>query len=308
MPTLGAQIVPARISELRRVLLDLSPHDLSQLDPTLGVMMEKPLGRELLAARLPVADSVYICLFNLEPSGLIVLHRSRVAVQIRALAVSPDQRRKGLARTLLEDADRRVPERGLKWLWMHIPSANVPATRCALACGFRRYRPQFLCRSVGRSIPAAGYHIQLEHLEGEEAGNSSVHWAGVELACGDAWAQPLVEMELMPVVLPRVGQVWRCHIDGTERGCIHMGGSRTHPIIMLWLDQPVWDTPEELGCVRAALNTLVDAPPAMDIWLGSEGHLRKSVARYKALDFVPKLDERVIFARKLEKPRPPRLS
>ena len=302
MRTLGSQIVPARVNELRRVLLDLSASDMAQLDPSLGASMEKPLGRELLAARLPVADSAYICLYNLEPSGLIVLRRSRIAAQIRALAVSPDLRRKGLARSMLNEAERRVRVRGLRWLWMRVPSDNVPATKCALACGFRRYRPQFLRCGQGKLIPAGGYHTHLETVGGDEAANVMTQWYGTEVACGDAWVLPLIEAELLPLLLPQSGQVWRCLVNGREAGCVHVIGPQTHPVVSLWLDQAVWNTSEETECLRSALSTFAELPPALDVWLGSEGHLRASVGRFKALGFQPLLDERVYFVRGLEMP------
>ena len=302
MRTLGSQIVPARINELRRVLLDLNADDMSQLDPTIGTGMDRPLGRELLAAKLPVAESVYVCLHNLEAAGLIVLHRGPVAAQIRALAIAPDMRRKGLARSLLMAAERRVLEHNLHWLWMNVPSANIPATKCALACGFRRYRPQYLRRDAGRLTPSQALSVSLEHLDGDEVGKTITHWLGVEVTCGDAWIQPLIEAELLPLLLPSNGRVWLCIVDGQEAGCAHMAGSQSYPQITLWLDQALWNTQQEIACLTAVLTALQEVPAAMDVWLGSGGHLRASVARFKALGFRPVLSERVIFARHLQQP------
>jgi GNAT superfamily N-acetyltransferase len=302
MRTSGSQIVTARVTELRRVLLDLNADDLAQLDPILGAAMDRPLGRELLAAKLPVSDSVFVCLFNLECAGLMVLHRSTHAAQIRALAVSPDLRRRGLARSMLIDASERVLEHGLNWLWMSIPSANVPATRCALACGFRRYRPQYLTRALERAIPSVAYHVLLQRLDGAEALRGLTYWANAEAACGDAWAQPLVQSELMPLLIPQTGQTWICSQDGRPIGCAHLSGPKAHPVVRLWLEQAVWNTVVETACLRSALNTLHDIPAQVDVWLGSEGHLRASVARYKGLGFMPALAERVILIKHVQPP------
>jgi GNAT superfamily N-acetyltransferase len=299
MRTLGSQIVPARVNELRRVLLDLSAEDMSQLDPSIGAGMDKPLGRELLAARLPVADSAYVCLYNLEPSGVIVLHRSRIAARIRALAVSPDQRRKGLARTMLIDAEDRARERGMSWLWMQVPSMNQAATRCALAGGFKRYRPQYLHLGIGRTLNIETRAVYLQPVIGAEAVGAIDYWLDMELNQGDAWAQPLVALELLPLIQPDTGLVWKCIVNGQEAGCAHLKGTNLHPVITLWLEQAVWNTPEEVACLRSVLSALEDNPPEIDLWLGSGSHLRASVARYKALGFLPRLDESIIFAKNL---------
>ena len=299
MRTLGSQIVPARVNELRRVLLDLSAGDMSQLDPSLGAGMDRPLGREVLATRLPIIDSSYVCLFNLEPSGVIVLHRSRVAARIRALAVSPDQRRKGLARTMLLDAEERARERGMEWLWMLVPSSNAAATRCAQACGYRRYRPQYLHRGIGRTLTIETRSVYLQPIGSADVSRFVAHWFNVALNQGDAWAQPLVDEELLPLVLPMEGQAWSCMINGREAGCAHMAGPYEHPSISLYLDQDMWNTAEETACLRAVLSTLHELPPEVDLWLGSGGHLRASVSHYKALGFKPVLSEWVTFVKNL---------
>jgi ribosomal protein S18 acetylase RimI-like enzyme len=302
MRTSGSQIVTARVNELRRVLLDLSAQDLSQLDPSVGAGMDRPLGRELLATRLPVSDSTYVCLYNLEPSGLIVLHRSRIAARIRALAVSPDQRRKGLARTLLIDAEERVQEKGMRWLWMLVPATNVEATRCALSCGFKRYRPQYLYRNIGRTLMIETRSVYLQPATGADATRAITDWFGQELQQGDSWAQPVVEEELLSQVLPETGEVWRCIVNEREIGCAHLTGPVEHPAISLWLDRAAWNTPEEAACLRAVLSTMAETPPEIDLWLGSGDHLRASVSRYKALDFKPKLAENVIFVKDIPIP------
>lgn len=297
--TVGSQIVPARPNELRRVLLDLTTDDISQLDAGLGVTLDRPLGRELLASRLPMSNTVYVCLFNLEPSAMIAMHRSPFAVRIRALATCPDQRRKGLARTLLMDAAERVREHGLEWMWMQVPSANDAGTRCALTCGFRRYRPQFLRRSIGRSLAIESRSIYLKMLSGLQASQSIMHWFSNELNEGDPWIEPLVSAELMPILLPTEGQTWACMNGERELGCAHLNANDDHQIITLWLDNTIWNSADEMACLRAVLSTLDELPPQIDLWLGSSEHLRASVARYKALDFKPVLSEQVIFARHL---------
>jgi len=301
MRTLGTMIVPARVNELSRVLHDISIDDMSQLDPTIAVGMDRPLGRELLAARLPLAESVFVCLYNLEPAGLIVLHRSGVAAQLRALAVSPDMRRKGLARTLLVEAEDRALGRKLEWLWMRFSSGNHAATVCARSFGFRRYNPQCLCRAHGPVIPANGIHITLELLHGAHVERIISYWLGVEATDGDAWVQPLIEHELAPLVIPQEGQTWRLLSDGNEIGCAHLhGGTRERPGVSLWLDPSTWNTPAEFACLRAVLNTLIERTPSVEVRLGSAGHLRVSLEAYKALGFQVMLDERVLFVKHLE--------
>ncbi len=302
MRTLGTQIVPARVNELRRVLLDLNVEDLSQLDPLVAAGMDRPLGRELLAARLPISDSVFICLYNLEPSGLIILRRSDTAAQIRALAVAPDMRRKGLARTMLIEAERRARERRVEWLWMSIPSTNQPAIHCARRCGFRRYCPQYLRVNHSIMIEAPGVHVQLEEQAGNDAVKLMQYWLSTEVSDGDAWLQPLIERDLKPMLLPAGGRIWRINVSGNEMGGAHLTGTDEHPVISLWLDSSIWGEAAETGCLRAVVNTLRVKPPAIDVRLGSEGHLRAALARYKELGFTPVLEDRVLFAKRVEFP------
>jgi GNAT superfamily N-acetyltransferase len=300
MRTPGSFIVPARVNELRRVLRDLSTADIALLDPSLAAGVNRPLGRELLAATWPVTESVFVCLHNLEPAGLIAIHRGTVSAQIRALAVSPDRRCLGLARTLMSHAEMRSLECNLQWLWTFIPSANVAATRCALALGFRRYRPQFLRRDHERSIPVPTHLIQLEQVSIGVAARSIPVWLGVEVTSGDEWVQPLVEDELLRWLLPEKGKTWLAVMNGNEVGCIHLCGPQTHPCVTLWLDQSIWNTPEEFAILKSVLNTIPELPNTLDVHLGSEGHLRASVERYKEYGFAPVLDERVLFAKHLD--------
>jgi GNAT superfamily N-acetyltransferase len=302
MRTLGTMIVPARVNELRRVLHDISIEDMSQLDPAIAVGMERLLGRELLAARLPLAESVFVCLYNLEPAGLIVLHRTAIAAQIRALAVSPDMRRKGLARTMLIEAEDRALDRKLDWLWMRMSSANSAATLCARSFGFRRYNPQFLRRTHGPLIQSNGIHVRREPLRGSRAERTIAHWLGAEATGGDLWVQPLIERELTPVLIPHEGQSWRLMVDDNEIGCAHLAGTHEQPAVTLWLDPSIWNKPTELACLRAVLNTLIERTPHIEVRLGSAGHLRISLDTYKKIGFQTMLDDRVLFVKRLVTP------
>ncbi len=302
--TVGAQVVPARFGELSRALTYLNADDLSQLDRGIGRWMRLPLGRLLTAALLPLAGSAFVCLYNIEPAGFSLIRRVNDTARILALAVAPDLRRKGLARAMVQDAVARATTRRVRWLWMVIPSANVPATRCALSCGFRRYRPQFLRRDVRTVISAQAYEVMLYEVQGEAAGRAIAQWLDAEIDAGDAWIKDLLETELLSWALPDAGRTWRCSIYGREIGCAHLGGDPRHPVVTLWLDPEMWNTAEEMAVLKAVVDTQIELPPALDVALGSEGHLRASVGRYKALGFAPALREHVIFARSLNAPTP----
>lgn len=300
MRTLGSQIVPARINELRRVLLDVSAEDIAQCDPALFEAVERPLGRELLAMSLPVQDTTYVCLYNLEPTGFIVIHRSARSAQIRSLAVSPDMRRKGLARTMLLHAEERARERGLAWLWLSVPSSNVGAVRCARRSGYRRYRPQFLRRSSGQMIASDNHDVYLQPLDGADAGAAIKRWFADELTNGDSWAEPLVKDELMPLLLPATGAVWLCMQRDEEIGCIHMVQSDQRTAMSLWLTPEYWATSTELACLRALFGQLAQVPQELDVRLGSEGHLRAAAAMYKAQRFALAMEDRVVLIKQVE--------
>jgi ribosomal protein S18 acetylase RimI-like enzyme len=197
MPTIGAQVIPARLADLRRLLGQLSAADLGALDESLGGWLARPLGREALAAAvLPTAGSTYICMFNLEPAGLMVIERGQLAGRVRALAVAPDLRRRGLARTMLEAADRLAGQAGLRWLWMSVPSANLPATRCALSCGYRRYRPQFMRRQRPQALPLRAEDARALLLDPAEAGDALAHWLALAAQQGDPWCKSLAQADL----------------------------------------------------------------------------------------------------------------
>ncbi len=302
--TVGAQVVPARFGELSRVLTYLNADDLSQLDRGVGRWMWLPLGRLLTAATLPLAGSAFVCLYNIEPAGLSLIRRIHNTARILALAVAPDLRRKGLARAMLQDAIARAITRRISWLWMIVPSANTAATRCALRCGFKRYRPQFLRREGKTLISAHAHDVMLYEVRGEAAGQAIAQWLAAEVDAGDAWIKELLETELLPWALPDAGRTWRCSIYGREVGCAHLGGDAQRPVVTLWLDPEMWNTAEEMAVLKAVVDTQIDLPPALDVVLGSEGHLRASAARYKAIGFAPMLHEKVIFARPLNAPTP----
>jgi hypothetical protein len=69
MPTIGAQVIPARLADLRRLLGQLSAADLGALDESLGGWLARPLGREALAAAvLPTTGSTSACSTSSRPA------------------------------------------------------------------------------------------------------------------------------------------------------------------------------------------------------------------------------------------------
>ncbi|MCS7062214.1 MAG: GNAT family N-acetyltransferase, partial [Anaerolineae bacterium] len=190
--TVGAHVVPARFGELARALSALSGDDLDQLNTGIGRWMRWPLGHLLTAVVLPLGGSVFVCLYNLEPAGVSLIRRFNNTARVMALAVAPDLRRNGIARTLLEDAAVRAAARDIRWLWMTIPSVNIAATRCALRCGFRRYRPQFLRCEIKPLIQAPAYDVMLYEVHDQQAEQAIAQWLEVEVDAGDAWIKDLL--------------------------------------------------------------------------------------------------------------------
>ena len=139
--------------------------------------------------------------------------------------------------------------------------------------------------------------MRLESLEGSSASNAIVEWMAVEVAAGDSWAQGLIEAELMPLLLPKMGQVWLCRVDDHDVGCAHLSGTRRHPLVRLWLDPQYWNTQVEIAVLKAVLDTLAEVPEAIDLHLGSEGHLRASVAQFKVLHMQPVLLESIVMVK-----------
>jgi ribosomal protein S18 acetylase RimI-like enzyme len=303
MPTIGAQVIPARLADLRRLLGQLSAADLGALDESLGGWLARPLGREALAAAvLPTAGSTYICMFNLEPAGLMVIERGQLAGRVRALAVAPDLRRRGLARTMLEAADRLAAQAGLRWLWMSVPSANLPATRCALACGYRRYRPQFMRRQRPQALPLRAEDARAIPLEPAEAADALAHWLALAAQQGDPWCKSLAQADLRSwnVAPLREGRFYRlADPAGQAFGLAHLREGLAQATVTLWLDQAIWGAPRELQALKAVLDAPAALPATLDVEFGSSGHLRAAAQAYKALGFCPVLRERVVMVRRV---------
>lgn len=299
----GAQVMAARPADVTRLLADLTAQDLSTLDPTLGVWMDRPLGREMLARSiLPAAGTVFVCLFNFEPAGLIVIERGRASAQVRALAVAPDMRRKGVAHTLLAEAIDRAGERKLEFLWMRAAAANESAITTALEMGFRRVLPQFLRRERTSPIPAPPEkaRVTLEWVKAQTE-ERVFAWQEMESSAGDAWATDLIAGDLFAELalghFAQGGRVFALAVDGAAVGGARLREQGGHAQINLWLAPEFWDTPEEIACLRAALDTLSQPPATLDVRPASSGHLRASVARYKELGFKPQLNDTLILAR-----------
>lgn len=303
MATLGAQVVPSRIIELRRLLAELSPSDVGMLDETLGEWMKRPLGREALASMvLPTAGSTFLCLMNFEPAGLMVIERGKAGARVRALAVTPDMRRRGLARTMLEAADAFIVEAELDWLWMQMPANNTPATACALASGYRRYRPQYLRRERLGLLSLSLGHAHVEALPADEAERLVTHWITLAAQQGDAWCSDLATQDLLSLSYPNDEGTSYLLVSGADEvGVAHFGGDDEQRRLWLWLDQSIWNTPRELNVLKAMLDTLGDVPPALEIEFGSAGHLRASVEAYKSLGFKPVVRDEVAMVKRVGK-------
>jgi GNAT superfamily N-acetyltransferase len=301
MATLGAQVVPSRIIELRRLLAELSSDDVGMLDQTLGEWIKRPLGREALASVvLPAAGSVFLCLMNNEPAGLMVIERGKVGGRVRVLAVTPDMRRRGLARTLLEAADAFIVEADLDWLWMQVPASNLPATACALSLGYRRYRPQFMRRERLGLMSLALGHAHVEALEADEAGRLVTHWITTSASQGDDWCSDLAAQDLVSLSYPHDEGTSYLLVSGADEvGVAHFSGDEAQRRLWLWLDQSIWNTAREMNVLKAVLDTLGDVPPALEIEFGSASHLRASLDAYKALGFKPVLRDVVVMAKRV---------
>ncbi|BCX03952.1 MAG: hypothetical protein KatS3mg053_1890 [Candidatus Roseilinea sp.] len=302
MPTLGSQVVPAKMLELRRLLAQLDAGDVGALDASLGEWMDRPLGREALAGVVfPVAGSTYLCMLNFEPAGLMLIERGSVGARIRLLAVAPDLRRRGLARTMLEAAEDMARQAGLRWVWMTVPSDNLPATRCALACGYRRYRPQFMRRQRGHALPIRAERARVEPLADREADAQLRYWIGVAATQGDGWCSDLVQSDLLSWTTSSLndGQLYLLVSPPDEVGVAHLRGEPAHRVVTLWLDRAVWNTSREMQVLKAVLDSVADAPPTLDVEFGSGGHLRASAPAYKALGFRPMLRDRVVMAKRV---------
>lgn len=298
--TPGAHPAPAEFGELRRLLYDLPPEDLAVLDTSIGSVASRPLGRDVLAAVvLPLAGTLIVELLNIEPAGLIVLERASLSARVRVLAVAPDLRRRGIARTLLIDADVVARERGMRWIWMQVPASNAVATRCALACGFQRYRPQFLQRMRPGALPVTNTEVRVERLDAREAQASAERWHDYEAAVGDSWCEDLARTDLRPSPPSADESCFLCIVGDHAVGLATVGGSDTKARVTLWLDEALWGQPLEVRVLKAVIDTLQAAPDCIELELGSGGHLRASAELFRGYGFAPMLVDVVTFVREV---------
>ena len=296
----SAQVFIGRVNDVRDVLKTLQPEDLTVLDTTLEERVRTPLWRTALPLALNTLGSVFVCSYNVEPAGLLVVERSSIAARIRVLAIAPDMRRLRIASKMLHEVEKAVADRDLRWLWMEVPAANDAAVRCALTAGYRRYLPQYLRRDLSGLLPLRADGVALELLDEKTAANLIKKAAEVEAGLGDAWAQELIVSELLPRYVVPPGKTWLCYAGKRDVGIVHLGGNRAHPTVWLWLDEPMWNTDVELSLFKAVLDTLVRVPQSIDLRLGSGDHLRASAVRFKALGFAPVLEAHGVFAKRIE--------
>lgn len=298
----GAHLIAANATELRSLLRELEPEDLEALDPDLGAWMRRPLGREALAvAVLPAVGSAFLAMLNLEIGGLLVLERGQIAAHVRALAVAPDLRKRGLARSMLTQIEPYARERDIRWLWMSIAAGNAAATRCALRNGFRRFRPQFMLRERGGALGLRNTQLRLERLDDARALDEVSRWIEFEAEVGDAWCAELAQADLLKWLAPHEGTYYLILCGDRDIGLAHaQGGVHDSAFrITLWLEPALWGGQQEREALKATLDMLVDVPRRVELAFGSGDHLRASAESFKALGFAPTLFERVVFAKPL---------
>jgi len=293
--------MPGTFGDVRRLLYDMEPEDLAVLDREFAAWAARPFGRELLAGLLmPMAGTVLVELLNIEPAGFVLLERGHAAARIRALAVAPDLRRRGIARTLLMDAESTARERGVDWLWVRVPASDYAATRCALACGFQRYRPQFLRRDRPSALAVTNTQVRVESLSGEEARRSFDRWFDYEAEVGDEWCADLARTDLRPA---SADACLLCIVGDHAVGLATVAAvDASTARVMLHTDADLWGQPLEASVLKAVIDSLQFAPDVIDLHFASGDHLRESAESFRTLGFVPELYDEVTFVRRVGPP------
>jgi GNAT superfamily N-acetyltransferase len=305
LPVPGSRLIAPRLQDVRRVLADLDPKDMGALDAGLGEWIQRPLGREALASVvLPAAGSLYVIVMSIEPSGLLLLERGERAAHVRVLAIAPDMRGRGLAQSALKLAEAEIAQHGLGWQWMLIAADNAAATRCALRAGFRRFQPQYLRRRHTAVPPWNNLSARFAPLEGADALAESTRWIDYECGVGDDWCAELARADLLKLIAPNEGRVYRCIFDEREAGLLHVEWTAdSHLRLRLWLEERLWGDAREREIVKGALDMLEVAPAVIDLEFGSSRHLRASVDQFRPFGFAPEQFERVTFAKRVEMPQ-----
>jgi ribosomal protein S18 acetylase RimI-like enzyme len=102
-----------------------------------------------------VGAETLVAFLSGEPAGFVVLGRTAAGVvHVNAIAVSPDQRGKGIGQRLMQEAERSARRRGAERLSLHTAQANLGALALFLRFGFSithrqasgYSRPQPTCR------------------------------------------------------------------------------------------------------------------------------------------------------------------
>lgn len=103
-----------------------------------------------------LADPQVILLGDPQAQGFVLVRCVAGEAEVMTLAVDPDHRRRGVARTLIRQAGERAAARGAETLFLEVAETNHPARALYAASGFTEAgrRPGYYRGPDGHRIAA----------------------------------------------------------------------------------------------------------------------------------------------------------
>ncbi|QEX25290.1 ribosomal-protein-alanine N-acetyltransferase [Hypericibacter adhaerens] len=118
---------------------------------------DQPWSRESIATLLAMPGSFgLIGLIDGVPAGLVIARVAGGEAEILTLGVTPDARRRGLARLLLDETVSHAAAEGAERLFLEVAEDNLPAQSLYHGADFVRVgrRPDYYARGTGVRVAA----------------------------------------------------------------------------------------------------------------------------------------------------------
>lgn len=118
---------------------------------------DQPWSRDSIATLLAMPGAFgLIGLVDGAPAGLVIARVAAGEAEILTLGITPDARRQGLARLLLDEAASHAAAEGAERLFLEVAEDNLPAQSLYSGAGFVRVgrRPDYYARAGGARVAA----------------------------------------------------------------------------------------------------------------------------------------------------------
>jgi GNAT superfamily N-acetyltransferase len=231
--------------------------------------------------------------------GYIYVGLGSVALNIDALAVEQEFRRRGYGGQLLTYAEKVAHEEGLTFLSARMPPENLPANAFFNLHGFRPYRSEIWRLKDVASFVEEASGASIRELSPMAIIQEYEKWMGKELEHGDVWVQGLILAEYPRMAFRARGRHWACLLDEKEVGYLRIAGLRGRFDAYLASDPSLWSRDAQLAWLAQAIACYPVLPSEVVLYLGSGGHYVASKEVFKKSGFESLLRQRYLLVKPL---------